>query len=113
MFAYKNCIFVHDQINENISESFNNLFTTAPAQHNYKTRGSPNNTIIKAITNSVTYGLNSLKQRAASDWNGRIKHINTIGIDRQDLMRSLRKRIFDCYTYPKRVSHILKTQSQN
>ena len=88
--AYNNCIFVHEQLNENLLKSFNKFFTTAPAQHNYNTRGSHKNTIIKSITNSVIYGLYSVKHRAASDWNAMIKDINTIGIDGQDLMKTLR-----------------------
>ena len=71
---------------------------TAPAQHNYNARGSHNNTIIKSTTNSVIYGLNSVKHRAASDWNAMIKDINTIGIDRQDLMKSLKECTFESYT---------------
>ena len=98
ILAYNNCIFVHGQLNENLPESFSNFFMTAPAQHDYNTRGSRNNSIIKSITNSATYGLNSVKHRAASDWNATIKHINTIDIDRQDLMKSLKERIFDSYT---------------
>ena len=98
ILAYNNCIFVHDQLNENLPESFSNFFMTAPAQHNYNTRCSRNNSITKSITNSVTYGLNYVKHRAASDWNAILKHINTIGIDRQDLMKSLKERIFDSYT---------------
>ena len=82
ILAYNNCIFVHDQLNENLPESFSNFFMTAPAHRN--------NSIIKSTTNSVTYGLNSVKHRAASDWNAIIKHVNTIGIDRQDLMKSLK-----------------------
>ena len=74
ILAYNNCIFAHDQLNENLPESFSNFFMTAPAQHNYNTRGSCNNSIIKSITNSVTYGLNSVRHRAASDWNVIIKH---------------------------------------
>ena len=73
-----------------ICQKFQRLLTTAPAQHNYNTRGSRNNTIIKSITNSVTYGLNFVKYRDASDWNAMIKHINTIGSDRQDLMKFLK-----------------------
>ena len=71
---------------------------TAPAQHNYNTRGSRNNTIIKSITHPIIYGLNSVKHRATSDRNAMIKDINTIGIDRQDLMKSLKERIFESYT---------------
>ena len=78
-------------------ESFSNFFTTAPAQHNFNTRGSCNNTIIKSITNSVTYGLKSVKHSAASYWNAIIKHIKTRGIDRQDLMKPLKECIFDSY----------------
>ena len=51
--AYNNCVFVHDQLNENLPESFSNFFKTAPKQHKNNTRGSRNNTIIKPITNSV------------------------------------------------------------
>ena len=106
MLAYDNCIFVHDQLNEDLPKSFNKFFMTAQAQQNYNARGSRNNTIIKSITNSVIYGLNSVKHRAASDWNAMIKDINIIGIDRQDLMKSLTTLI------SKRASHILKTQPQ-
>ena len=98
ILAYNNCISVHDQLNENLPRSFNKSFSTAPAQHNYNTRGSSNNTIIKSITNAVIYGLNSVKHRIASDWNAMIKDINTIGTDRQDLMKSLKEGIFESYT---------------
>ena len=99
ILAYNNCTSVHNKLNENLYKSFSKFFTTAPAQHNYNTRGSRNNTIIKSTTNSVIYGLNSVKHRAASDWNAMIKDINTIGIDRQDLMKSLKACIFESY-YP-------------
>ena len=98
ILAYNNCIFVHNQLNENLPKSFSKFFTTAPVQHNYNTRGSRNNTIIKSIANSVIYGLNSVKHRVASDWNAMIKDINAIGIDRQDLMKSLKEHIFESYT---------------
>ena len=67
ILAYNNSIFVHDQLNENLPKSLIKFFMTAPAQHNYNTRGSFNNTIIKSITNSVAYGLNPVKHRAASN----------------------------------------------
>ena len=38
ILAYNNCIFGNDQLSKNLSESFRNFFTTAPAQHNYNTR---------------------------------------------------------------------------
>ena len=98
ILAYNNSIFVHDQLNENQPKSFHKFFKTTPAQHNYNIRGSRNNTIIKSMTNSVIYGLNSVKRRATSNWNAMIKDVNTVGIDRQDLMKSLKERIFESYT---------------
>ena len=73
ILAYNDSIFVHGQLNENLPESFSNFFMTAPAQHNDNTRGGCNNSIMKSITNLVTYGLNSVKHRAGSDWNAIIK----------------------------------------
>ena len=35
ILTYDNCIFVHDQLNENLPESFSNILTMAPVQHNY------------------------------------------------------------------------------
>ena len=78
ILACNNCIFVHDQLNENLSKILNKFFMTAPAQHNYNTRGSHNNSIIKSITNSVIYGLDSVKHRGASDWNAMTKDINSL-----------------------------------
>ena len=78
ILPYNNCIFVHDQLNENLPKSLIKFFMTAPAQHNYNTRGSHSNTIIKSITNSVIYGLDSAKLRAASDWNAMTKDINAL-----------------------------------
>ena len=69
-----------------LNESFSKLFTTAPVKHNFNTRGSSNKTIIKSITNSVTYVVNFVKHRVTLDWNAIIKHISAIGIDRQELM---------------------------
>ena len=48
ILTYNNCIFVHDQLNENLPKSFGKFSTTTPAQHNYNTRGNHNNTIIKS-----------------------------------------------------------------
>ena len=42
--------------------------------------------------------MNSVKHRAASDWNATIKHINTTDIDRRDLLKSLKECIFESYT---------------
>ena len=85
---------MHNQLSEELSKSFNKLFTTTSSQHGYNIRSSRNNAIIKPITNSVTYGLNSVKYRAPSDWNEIIKHTNTEDINRTNITKSLKERIF-------------------
>ena len=76
-------------------ENFKDFFQTAANQHNYKTRGTTNKTIIKTTINSITYDLNSIKNRAASDWNQLSKNLNTE--DKPQLIKSLRKYIFNSY----------------
>ena len=92
---YNNCIFAHNQINENLSENFKDFFQTAANQHNYNTRGTTDKTIIKTTINSTTYSLNSIKNRAASDWNQISKNLNTK--DKPQLIKSLREYIFNSY----------------
>ena len=86
ILLYNNSIFAHNQINENLPEYFKGFFQTAANQHNYNTRGTTNKTIIKTTINSKTYGLNSIKNRAASDWNQILKNLNTE--DKPQLIKS-------------------------
>ena len=62
ILLYNNCIFAHNQINENLLENFKDFFQTAANQHNYNTRGTTNKAIIKTTINSTTYGLNPIGQ---------------------------------------------------
>ena len=95
ILLYNNCIFAHNQIHEHLPENFKDFFQTAANQHNYNTRGTTNKTIIKTTINSTTYGLNSIKNRAASDWNQISKNLNTA--DKPQLIKSLREYIFNSY----------------
>ena len=95
ILLYNNCICAYDQINENFPENFKDFFLTAENQHNYNTRVTTNKTIIKTTINSTTYGLNSVQYRAASVWNQISKNLNTE--DKSQLIKSLRKHIFNSY----------------
>ena len=95
ILLYYNCIFAYDQINENLPENFKDFFLTAENQHNYDTRGTTNKTIIKTTTNSITYGINSVQYRVASEWNQISKNLNTE--DKSQLIKSLREYIFNSY----------------
>ena len=74
--AYNNCVFVHDQLNENLPESFSNFFKTAPKQHKNNTRGSRNNTIYLFIylfrKDSLNKGKTCLSRLDVSKQNRRV-----------------------------------------
>ena len=59
------------------------------------------NTIIKTLSNSTTYGLNSVKHKAVSEWNEITRTINTIDqnnlISRIKFVKSLKEHIFSSY----------------
>ena len=87
---------MYDQINEDVLPNFDDFFTTSENQHPYITR-SRKNTIIKTLSNSATYGLNSVKHRATSKWNGITRTINTTDknnlISRTAFVKSLKEHI--------------------
>ena len=45
ILTFNNCLFVYDQINEDMPTNIDNFFTTSENQHPYNTRGRKNNTI--------------------------------------------------------------------
>ena len=77
ILTFNNCLFVYDQINEDMPSNFDDFFTTSENQHPYNTRGRKNSTIIKTF-NSATYTLNSARHRAVSEWNEITRTINNI-----------------------------------
>ena len=70
-------------------------------QHSYNTRGAKNNTFIKTLTNSKAYSRNSVRHRAAPEWNETTTTINTIDqnndIARIKFAKSLKGHILNSY----------------
>ena len=99
ILTYNNCLFVHDQINEKLPKTFAEYFIIALNQHGYHTRGSKHKTVIETIKNSTTYGLNSIKNRTASDWNEVTKQINKLDNGSFVFRRKLAKsyKVFNSY----------------
>ena len=64
---FNNWFFVYDQINEDMLYNFDEFFTTLENLHSYNTRTRKNNTIIKTLPNSRTYGLYSVRHRAITE----------------------------------------------
>ena len=93
ILTYNNYIFVHDQINEKLPNTF------AENPQSYNTRESKYKAIIKTLKNSTTYGLNYIKHRAASDWNEVTKQINTLDngsfVSRTKFAKSYKDNIFN------------------
>ena len=100
ILTYNNClfVFVHNQINEKLPNTFAEIFLIASNQDSYITRVSKFKTI-KTINNSTystisifnnisitiflnfTCGLNSNKHRVDSDWNEVTKDISYISFN--------------------------------
>ena len=75
---FNNCFFVYDQINEDMLYNFDDFFTTLENLHSYNIRTRKNNTIIKTLPNSRTYGLYSVRHRAITEQSEITRTINTI-----------------------------------
>ena len=101
ILTFNNCLFVYDQINEDMPSYFDHFFTTSENQHPCNTRDRKTNTIIKTLSNSTTYGLNSVKHKAVSEWNEITRTINTIDqnnlISRIKFVKFLKEHIFSSY----------------
>ena len=101
ILTFNNWLFVYDQIHEDMPSNFEDFFTTSENQHPYNTRDEKNNTIIKKISNSTTYGLNSVRHRATSKWNKITSTINTIDqnnlFSRTKFVKSPKEHILSSY----------------
>ena len=77
---FNNCLFVYDQINQDMPSNFEDFFTSS---------------------NSTIYGLNSVRHRAAFEWNEITKTINTIDqnnlISRTKFIKTLKELILSSY----------------
>ena len=100
ILSFNNCFFVYDQINEDMSSNVNSFFTTLENQRSYNTMDK-RNVIIKTLPNSTTYGLNSVRRRATSEWNEITRTVNTIDqnnlISRIKFVNSLKEHILNSY----------------
>ena len=75
VLTFNNCLFVYDQVNENISSNSEDFFTISGNQQSYNTRSAKNNTIIKTSKhNKITWYLllkqvkNWLKESHSKDF---------------------------------------------
>ena len=65
----ENCLFVFDQLNKNIPESFTDYFTKIQQVHDHNTRGAQNTHIYTPQIKTTLYGINSIIYQSITAWN--------------------------------------------
>ena len=73
--TFNNCLFIYDHLKDTLPNNFSDYFKTIKDQHNYNTRSRTNNKIVKENVRTKSYGLNSIKFKATSDWNNMVSQI--------------------------------------
>ena len=84
----ENCLFVFDQLNKNIPESFTDYFTKIQQVHDHNTRGAQNTHIYTPQIKTTLYGINSIIYQSITAWNNIQKNIN------KNANSSIRKQFF-------------------
>ena len=98
--SLSNCLFVHDQINKELPESFSNYFTPTNELYPIVTRNSKTGKLFIPQVNSIRYGRHSIKHSSIKTWNFFIKQFpNTdfMKIMRNDLKKLITERFFKSY----------------
>ena len=70
-----NCLFIYDQLCDNLLNTFSSYFKLLKNQHRHNTTGSNPFTLNIPRVNTETYGSNSIKIKAIKDWNNTTKKI--------------------------------------
>ena len=95
-----NCLFVHDQINNNLPVSFGDYFTPLNKLYTIATRNSKKGKLFKPNVDSTKYGRHSIKQSSINTWNHVIDQFPNTDfkiIKRNDLKRLITDRFLDSY----------------
>ena len=75
IITLNNCLFIYDQLCDNLPNVFSNYFKLLKNQHRHNARGSNRFTSNLPRVNTETYGSNSVKIKAIKDWNKTTKKI--------------------------------------
>ena len=75
IITLSNCLFIYNQLCDNLPNAFSNYFRLLKGHHRHITRGSNQFTLNVPRVNTATYGSNSVKFKAIKDWNKTIKKI--------------------------------------
>ena len=95
-----NCLLVHDQLNSNLPENFDDFFITNNDLNTINTKSSKTCKLFTPFVNSVRYGRNSIKHSCIISWNHCIEQFpNTdfMIIKRSDLKKLITDKFLDSY----------------
>ena len=94
MITYNNCLFVFDQLKEDLPQAFKNLFLKKYDHHIYNTRGTKKTLLNVPLKNTSQYGTNLTTSRSIFNWNNMNKRIErSLEISRTNFI-TLFKRYF-------------------
>ena len=100
VYLFYYCLFVHDQINNNLPETFSDYFTPLNRRYAIATRNSKKGKLFKPGVDSTRYGRHSIKQSSIKTWNYVIEQFpNTdfMKVKRNDLKKLITDRFLDSY----------------
>ena len=96
IITLKNCLFIYDQLCDNLPNAFSNYVKLLKDQHRQNTRDSNKFTLNVSRVNTESYGSNSVKIKAIKDWNKKNKK-NPVSVNMLYLSKHLSRH---WATYP-------------
>ena len=92
-----NCLFVFDELANNLPDVFDQFFKPFEELHNHNTRGSQQYLLNITKTNNQMFGSNSIKIKLINDWNKMIHkiHFNSGNLLKRNEFIKLVKNTFD------------------
>ena len=78
LIAFNSCLFVFDQLKENLPKAFKNYFLKKYDHHIYNTRGTKKTLLNVPLKNTSQCGTNSIASRSIFNWNDMNKKIECL-----------------------------------
>ena len=95
LITFNNCLFVFDQLKENLPKAFKNYFLKKYGHHIYNIRGTKKTLPDVPLKNMSQYGTKSITSRSIFNWNDMNKKIKcSLEITRADFVTLLK-----CYFF--------------
>ena len=91
LIAFNNCLFVFDQLKEDLPQAFKNFFLKKYDHHIYNTQGTKKTLLNVPLKNTSQYGTKSITSRSIFNWNDMNKKIEfSLEISRTNFITLLR-----------------------